>query len=136
MRRILSPLSNPTLWSAYFAFQSIVCALWWALVLTRHDIASLFAASARAPDVATLQSFWLADMVCVIGGSALCALTLHTGSALRTQALWWTAGSLSFATLYCIATWMEQAGSPWACALMIPAMVLTVTGAQLLSPHT
>lgn len=136
MRHTLSPLSNPSLWSAYFAFQALACTLWWVLILTNSDVAAMFSASAKPHDVATLQSFWLADMVCVIGGSALSALTLHTGSALRMQALWWTAGAISFATLYCLATWLENPQSIWACALMLPAAILSVTGAQLLSPNT
>mgnify|MGYP004275562275 CR=1 FL=1 len=130
----MQPLSNPTLWSAYFAIQALACTLWWALILTDPGVAAGFAASAKPQDVSMLQSFWLADMVCVIGGSALCALMLYTGSALRTQALWWTAGSISFATLYCLVIWMENPQSVWACALMVPATLLTLTGAQVLSP--
>lgn len=126
-----TPPSARKLWSAYFALQTMMCAAWWVGLLWSDEFAALFTPRGH---VGTLRLFWLADMVCVVGGSALSALFIKLDHALMLQALWWTSGAISFATLYCLAVWIDTQQAALAIAMMAPATLLTLTAAQHCSP--
>lgn len=120
-------------WSGYFALQTLMCALWWMGLLMSDEFAALFTPTG-ASHVQTLRTFWLADIVCVVGGSALSALCLRIAHPLTLQALWWTAGAITFATLYCMAVWIDTQQAWLAVALMVPATCLTLVAARQCTP--
>ena len=109
---------------SYLISQSVLVAIWWMAIALMPDLRDWFR-PAGAPDV-MLLSFWLADFVCIVFGSALAALWLHRRDRRRTPALWFTSGALVYATLYCIGV-ASMSGEAWlGVLLMAPAAVVTL----------
>lgn len=112
------------LWGAYFTVQAVACLLWWWSLRAVPGAREAFIPHGWRPE--TLESFWLADSVGMIGGSALCALGFFTSHRLLPQALWFTAGGVTFGTLYCVGVSFETQQAWLGVAMMTPAMMLTL----------
>lgn len=128
----MNTTSSHTFWGAYFVVQTLLCALWWFAILSSDQMAAYFAPD-QAHAVSYLRMFWLADLICVVGGSALCAMTIFARHRLIQQALWWTSGAITFASLYCVALWLDTQQAGLCVVLMVPATLMTVCAAQLLT---
>lgn len=117
----------PRGWSIYFFCQATLGAAWWVLLLAVPDSRQYFRPAA-GPD-SMLLSFWLADLVCFVAGSAAAGWFLLRDDPRSRPALWFTAGAVVYAALYCIAlSWMT--GEAWvaAASMLVPA-ILTVYAA-------
>jgi hypothetical protein len=78
-----------------------------------------------APDW-TILSFCLADSLLFVVGSVLSGVLLFRGSPYARPVLWFTAGAVSYASLYCVGLSILT-GSVWlATGAMLPAMCLTL----------
>jgi hypothetical protein len=97
---------------------------WWALVLLWPGFRAYFVAPGAPPF--TLYAYSLADFALIIAGSFAAAMGLHRARPWARPALWFTAGGVAYATLYCTMTSVLSGGAWAAPALMAPALVLTV----------
>lgn len=108
----------------YLVVQSILAAAWWALLLLRPEARAWFR-PADGPDV-MLLAFWLADLVCVVAGSAAAAALVHRRHARRVVALAFTCGAMVYATLYCAALSLLSDEAWLGVILMLPATCATL----------
>jgi hypothetical protein len=115
---------------AYLIAQSLLVAAWWLLLAVNPDVRAWFR-PAESPDL-MLLAFWLADLVCVVAGSAFAAWLVHRRHARRGAALWFTSGAIVYGTLYSMAvTAMSGGEAVWGVALMLLAAVITVAIARV-----
>lgn len=116
-------MTTPTakLARAYFLFQGLAGAGWWAMLLAAPGSRRWFAAEGPGEDA--LLALVLADLSLYAGASLACAWRLGRpgGAAL----LWFTCGAVWYATL-AAAGLALFAGAPWLGAvLMTPSALLT-----------
>lgn len=105
---------------------------WWALVLLWPWFRAHFVAPG-APSF-TLDAYWLADFAIIIAGSFAAAAGLHKQRPWARPVLWFTAGGVAYATLYCAMT-SALSGGAWAAPiLMAPPLALTLFFAFRLRP--
>jgi hypothetical protein len=108
----------------WLCVQGVGGILWWVLVLTWPDFRALFVAPG-APSF-TLDAYALPDAAIIIGGSFAAALGLRRDRPWARAALWFTAGGVAYATLYCFMTAALSGGAWAAAAIMAPALALTL----------
>ena len=113
---------------AYLLAQSVLVAAWWLALVLKPETRDWFRPS-TAPDE-MLLSFWLADLACIVMGSALAAVFVRRRDPRRVPALWFIAGAMVYATLYCIAVTAMTGESALGVALMLPATVKTLAIAR------
>lgn len=112
----------------YLFAQSALAAGWWALLVIRPESRTWFR-PLDGPDV-MLLAFWIADLACVVLGSAVAAWLVHRRDARRSTALAFLSGAMVYATLYCAALSI-MTGEAWlGVALMLPATVVTLAIAR------
>jgi hypothetical protein len=104
--------------------QGALGILWWVLVLAWPDFRALFVAPG-APSF-TLDAYALPDAAIIIAGSFAAALGLQRAKPWARAALWFTAGGVAYATLYCGMTAALSGGAWAAAAIMAPALALTL----------
>jgi hypothetical protein len=109
---------------AWLCLQGGLGILWWILVLSWPGFRAHFLAPG-APSF-TLHAYALPDAAIIIGGSFAAALGLRRGRPWARAALWFTAGGVAYATLYCLLTAILSGGAWAAPALMAPALALTL----------
>jgi hypothetical protein len=108
----------------WLCVQGVGGIAWWVLVLTWPDFRALFVAPGAPPF--TLHAYALPDTAILIAGSFAAAHGLHRDRPWARAALWFTAGGVAYATLYCLMTAM-LAGGAWAApGIMAPALALTL----------
>ncbi len=108
----------------WLCVQGVLGILWWVLVLAWPDFRALFVAPGAPPF--TLHAYALPDAAIIIGGSFAAALGLRRERPWARPALWFTAGGVAYATLYCLLTALLSGGAWAAPALMAPAIALTL----------
>lgn len=113
---------------AYLWLQGAGVPLFWAVLLLWPSARSHFAI-AGWPD-ATLLVFWLPDLLVVTAGSLATAVALPRRPAVGRAALWFTAGGLFYATLWCLTVSATTGSGLLGSGLMLLATV--GTGAVLL----
>jgi hypothetical protein len=110
--------------SVYLLAQAVLAVGWWALLALSPADRLWFRPSSGTDDM--LLAFWLADLLCIAGGSLLAAWWLRVGHRRRVHALWFLSGAIAYATLYCLAL-VAMTGEAWLGAiLMVPAASVTV----------
>jgi hypothetical protein len=97
---------------------------WWILVLAWPGFRAAFVAPG-APSF-TLDAYALPDAAIIIAGSFAAALGLSRERPWARPALWFTAGGVAYATLYCLMTAALSGGAWAAAAIMAPALALTL----------
>lgn len=108
----------------WLCVQGALGIAWWILVLAWPGFRDAFTAPG-APSF-TLDAYALPDAAIIIGGSLAAALGLRRERPWARAALWFTAGGVAYATLYCFLT-AALSGGAWAAAgLMAPALALTL----------
>lgn len=122
-RRTFTP-AGARLSVMYLFLQAALTAAWWVLLLLSPAVRAPFKPG-TAPDE-PLLAFWLADLTCVAGGSALAAWWLWRRDRRASAALWFTSGSVVYAALYCAALVAMTGQAILAAGLMLPAAVVTV----------
>lgn len=112
------------IWGVYLVCQGLAGAAWWGCLVGMPLTRDCFKPPG-APDWAIL-AFWLADLLLFVVGSLLSAVFVFRGSALARPVLWFTAGGVSYASLYCVGLSLLT-GTVWlASAAMLPAMAITL----------
>jgi hypothetical protein len=109
---------------AYLSLQGVAGAAWWIALAFHPPTRACF----KPPEAAdwSILAFWLADLSLFVGGSLLAGLLLAIRSPAAGAALWFTAGAVSYATLYCLGL-SFLTNTVWlASATMLPAMFMTL----------
>lgn len=110
--------------SGYMLLQGFAGASWWMCLVWIPSSRDYFTPQG-APDW-TILSFWLADSLLFVVGSVLSGVFLLRGSSYARPVLWFTAGAVSYASLYCVGQ-STLTGSAWLAAVaMLPAMCVTL----------
>lgn len=108
----------------YYALQGLLTLLWWLLLFLNPATRAHF----QPPGSPTrdLLAFWLPDLLLVGLGSLAAGYLRARGSRSAPFLLWFVAGGMSYATLYCLALSLGT-GAAWAgVVLMVPAMLLSL----------
>jgi hypothetical protein len=109
---------------AYLLSQAVLVAAWWIALVLAPAVRGWFVPT-DAPDYLVL-AFWLADLVCVVFGSAVAAWAVHGRHTGKALVLSFTSGALVYGLLYCVALSMLT-GEAWpGVLLMAPATILTL----------
>lgn len=110
--------------AAYLIFQGSAGALWWGSLLAWPASRAWFMPEA-APDW-TLLSFWLADLLLFVCASWMSGILLLRQSCWARPLLWFTAGAVSYAALYCVGQSILTRSAWLSVVAMLPAMAITV----------
>jgi len=116
MRRKLAAL--------YLALQGLLGIVWCAMVLACPEVGEWFSPPGAPRFV--LHSFWLPDLVIVVGGSLGAAYAIAKARPWAPPATWLTAGGVTYATLYFLLLNAYSGGAWAATVVMVPAFVLTL----------
>lgn len=108
----------------WLCVQGALGVAWWILVLAWPGFRALFVAPGAPPF--TLHAYALPDAAIIIGGSFASAFGLSRERPWARPLLWFTAGGVAYATLYCLMTAALSGGAWAAAALMAPALALTM----------
>ncbi len=117
----------------YFAFQGFAVLLWWLLLLF-VPASRVWFQMGDSPTV--LLAFWLPDLFLLAAGSFVASLFCVLQSELEVVALWFVCGTISYATLYCLAFALMTDTGWLGVTLMFPAMIWSGNFAIALSPTT
>ncbi|HEX8565244.1 MAG TPA: isoprenylcysteine carboxylmethyltransferase family protein [Pyrinomonadaceae bacterium] len=116
--------------AVYFAFQSAAVVVWWLLLIFFPESRAYF----RMGDSdATLFAFWLPDLLLIGVGSFAAATLCYADSKLASAAMWFVAGAISYAALYCLAFALLNDSGWLGVALMFPTMLWSGVFAVALS---
>lgn len=117
--------------SRYFMVQGAAVILWWILLFTVPQSRAYF----RMGDSdVVLLAFWLPDLLLLGIGSIVTSHWIRTESRLMPLALWFVTGTLTYATLYCLAFALLTDTGWLGVVLMAPAMIVSGNFAVALSP--
>jgi protein-S-isoprenylcysteine O-methyltransferase Ste14 len=117
---------------AYFLLQAAGVAAWWTLLWLRPEYRAYFQLDAASS--ASLLAFSLPDLTILAGGSVAASVCAARRDPRLSIALWIVAGSMSYATLYCLAGSVMTGRGWWGVVLMSPAMLVSVVLAAALTP--
>ena len=124
----LGTLPMPSLLAFYFVLQGIAIVAWWLVLLVVPASREFFLP--RHLDELALLGFWLSDALAA-AGSLYAGWCMFRASRNRVASVWFVAGCMTYAALYCVGISI-LAGSGWlAAAFMAPAAILSVGGAWL-----
>lgn len=112
------------LFAGYLVLQGLAGAVWWICLVWIPSSRAYFAP--EAPPGWTILSFWLADSLLFVVGSVLSGVLLLRGSPYARPLLWFTAGGVSYASLYCVGLSILTASVWLAAGAMLPAMCVTL----------
>ncbi|HEV2146005.1 MAG TPA: isoprenylcysteine carboxylmethyltransferase family protein [Longimicrobiaceae bacterium] len=118
----------------YFLLQAGGVVGWWALLWLHPEYRIPFQLDVRSETA--LLAFWLPDLVLLAGGSLAASVWSFRRSALLPYALWFVTGSVSYATLYCLAGALITNGGWLSVVLMAPAMLLSLVLTLALIPQS
>lgn len=120
----------------YFAVQGIAVVVWWAWLFFVPSSRAYFQTNGTTE--AALLAFWLPDLLLVACGSFVAAYFCLRGNdnndARIAAALWLVCGAVGYATLYCLASALLTDSAWLSVALMLPAMLLSVSSTLAVSP--
>lgn len=109
---------------SYFALQGVAVLLWWASLMVHPPFRDHFQPPGSPPE--HLLAFWLPDLALIAAGSLAAAYLRARGGRGLLAAAWIAAGSMTYATLYCLALSI-MTGAAWlSVVLMLPAAVLSI----------
>jgi hypothetical protein len=99
-------------------------AIWWVGLIFFPGTRAYF----QPPDAPpwTILAFWLADLLLFVVASLVSAVLLIRRSRHARAALWFTAGAVSYAALYCLGLSLLTASTWLATGSMLPAMLVTL----------
>jgi protein-S-isoprenylcysteine O-methyltransferase Ste14 len=117
--------------SVYFAFQGLAVAAWWALLFFVPMSRPFFQMGASKE---VLLAFWLPDLGLLAVGSLLVSAFCRFDSKFLMVGLWMVVGTISYATLYCLAFALLTDSGWLGVTLMFPAMIISGNFAVGLSP--
>jgi protein-S-isoprenylcysteine O-methyltransferase Ste14 len=106
----------------YFAFQGIAVIAWWILLITVPTSRKLFQ---MGDSDTNLHAFWLADLFLLAAGSILSSWLIVVNNELKLIVVWFTVGTISYATFYCFAFAMLTDTGWLGVTAMLPAMMLS-----------
>jgi hypothetical protein len=112
----------------YLVLQGGLVLGWWLLLWFVPSTRDLFKA-AEHPDSALL-AFWFADLACIAVGSIVSGWWAFRRDVHAVAAVWFTAGAVVYAALYCIILSTMTGQAIMAAALMCPAAIITVLVAR------
>lgn len=115
----------------YHTLQAASVIGWWVMMLLFPETRDYFRLDADSFE--TLNAFLLGDIILVAPASISAALLLFCRSRFAIAALWIVAGAVSQATLYTFALVMQTDLGWLGVALMLPAMLLSVLFAAVLT---
>lgn len=115
----------------YFSLQGVAIIFWWILLLFFPESHSFFQ---MGDSETVLLAFWLPDLFLLAAGSLIASVFCFFESKFLSLALWFVTGSISYATIYCLA-FALMTDSGWVgVALMMPATLWSGVFAVGLSP--
>lgn len=114
--------------AGYLFLQGALVPGWWLLLVFVPSTRDLFKASEH-PDSALL-AFWLADLACISVGSIVSGWWLLKRDVRAGATVWFTAGAVVYAALYCIILSTLTGQAILAATLMVPAALVTVLVAR------
>lgn len=114
----------------YFILQGAAVAAWWLLLFFAPDSRAYFR---MGDSEATLLAFWLPDLILIAAASFVAAGFCFFDSRFTGITLWFVAGAIAYASLYCLAfAFLTDTG--WlGVTLMLPAMLWSGVFATALS---
>lgn len=115
----------------YFAAQGLAVLGWWILLIAVPASRAYFQ---MGDSEAILLAFWLPDLVLLALGSLLVSACIRLDSKLLTIVLWLVVGTISYATLYCLAFAMMTDTGWLGVVMMLAAMIISGNFAIGLSP--
>lgn len=115
------------IFGVYLCVQALLGATWW-LVLWLVPASRPYFRPADAPDL-VLLSLWLADLVGFVVGSLASGVLLLRDDDRSARVLWFTAGAVVYAALYCVGLTLATGSSWLATSLMVPAAAMTTLAA-------
>ena len=117
--------------ATYLGLQGLLVLAWWVGLHASPEFRALFLPRGM-PD-AQLMAFGLPDLAIAAGGSLTAAVGLRRGRRWAYPLLWAVAGAMAYAALYCLALSLLTGGAWAASLLMLPAMLLTLGSALLVT---
>ncbi|MFK7790891.1 MAG: isoprenylcysteine carboxylmethyltransferase family protein, partial [Phycisphaeraceae bacterium] len=118
--------------SAYFLFQGIAVACWWALLIMMPDSRAWFFPESLTG--AALMSFWLADLGLLVGGSFLASWLVWTRNPAASPTAWFLSGALYYPAIYCLTVSLHLGGGELGVAAMFVSGGLTLSMATVVGP--
>lgn len=125
--------------ATYFLLQAVATAGWWGMLLSFPSTIKWFQPTDWP--AGALSSFWLADFILIVVGSALASITVCKRHHLATTVVWSSAIVTWYPTLVCIATSVHS-GQAWIASAMMVSMsglslvMATIHGNQSQMPAT
>ena len=117
--------------AVYFTLQGTAVFVWWLLLFAAPSSRKFFQ---MGNDENILLGFWLPDLFLLGGGSLLVGLLCGLESRFTDAGLWFVTGTISYATLYCLAFALASDTGWLGVTLMFPAMIFSGNFAVGLSP--
>jgi protein-S-isoprenylcysteine O-methyltransferase Ste14 len=115
----------------YFAFQGVAVIAWWILLITVPVSRKYF----QLGDSETiLLAFWLPDLFLLAIGSLVLSLLIALNNRFMAIVLWFTVGTISYATLYCLSFALLTDTGWLGVTAMFPAMIWSGNFAIGLTP--
>jgi protein-S-isoprenylcysteine O-methyltransferase Ste14 len=115
----------------YFAFQGVAVIAWWILLITVPVSRKYF----QLGDSETiLLAFWLPDLFLLAIGSLVLSLLIILNNRFMAIVLWFTVGTISYATLYCLSFALLTDTGWLGVTAMFPAMIWSGNFAIGLTP--
>lgn len=112
------PRPHTTLAGIYLALQAALVAAWWLMLWLAPNTRTLFLPTPDWP-TATLLAFALPDLTVLVLGSAAAAVGLQRHTPWARPLLWFVAGAVAYATLWCLGANLATGGGWLATALML-----------------
>lgn len=111
---------NPTrIVAAYFFAQAIVTAAWWGVLVACPASVKWFLPGIWQPE--SLLSFWLADFMLIVGGSASVGIGILRRARWASIGVWGMAAVTWYPTLVCLAASLLT-GEAWIASSMMVSM--------------
>lgn len=121
-----------TLAGGYLALQATGVVGWWVALLVRPEWRGHFQFDSEI----ALLAFWLPDLLLLAGASAIVSGLCFRRHPVAVPGIWFVAGGVSYATLYCLAGSLRTDTGWLGVVLMAPAMLVTVVLAIALLPDS
>ncbi len=118
--------------SVYFALQGIAVLAWWILLFLFPPARKYFQ---MGGDETVLLAFWLPDLALLAIGSLLVSAFCFFDGKFLQIALWFVAGTISYASFYCLSFAMLTDSGWLGVVLMFAAMIFSGNFAVGLSPE-
>jgi protein-S-isoprenylcysteine O-methyltransferase Ste14 len=121
-----------TLAGGYLALQATGVAGWWVALLVRPEWRWHFQFDSEI----ALMAFWLPDLLLLAGASAIVSRLCFRRHQFAVPGIWFVAGGVSYATLYCLAGSLRTNAGWLGVVLMAAAMLVTLSLAIALLPNS